>query len=422
MSPGSRKRQRKSAAARSSASSGPWHVEEEVLRLRQGPCTAEDLAAWPLELASSLLSAGKTEDEEMALRLATWLHGKVIAYSDYSGVDCPRTGIHMALQGLNAKMAWHFTEDNFEFVRTADKGPLQTDVLCQLSRMHAERGKKQPCHFGDLLHRCPPVARDWIASAMPGPSPGATLLEREMAFTDIHAWIKANSAWIFKPGSQQYCHVHRKQCALHPIFSEVQTEKNGPAPVCMLAGPRVDDAGGKGPRPLYVNIAGMTCVGWSEEGAQAGFGDPSEAPHSVWQHERYEWARHNHEDLFIAECVPKYPVQRLRQELTGHQVLDLVINPASLGWPVRRPRRLMAGINLSKLCWCGPKDYAADFASRFHRMLQLSGDAFFLADDDTRMEEYAQLCMDRKFQVTSQAASSSDEGALLRMMFFTSEG
>ena len=66
-----------------------------------------------------------------------------------------------------------------------------------------------------------------------------------------------------------------------------------------------------------------------------------------------------------------------------HRVLHVVFGPLHMGTPVRRRRALMDG--LSTMVWTGPQGLAAtqaEFESLFKRTCELSGDVFFLAEQE----------------------------------------
>ena len=119
-----------------------------------------------MSLARSLLSADSPDHEEMMLRLRTLLGAGITAYTDYSGVGCPREAVHYALLGLKEEFGWDFVS-NFNFVRTCDVGALQTRVLTRVSK---EQFNSQQCHFGALEERLPPAGQVWLKAAVPDPA------------------------------------------------------------------------------------------------------------------------------------------------------------------------------------------------------------------------------------------------------------
>ena len=67
--------------------------------LPPGPCSAEELGRWPEHMLMALRRSGRTEDTEMALRLKTIYNTGIDIYTEYSGVDCPREAMFLALEG-----------------------------------------------------------------------------------------------------------------------------------------------------------------------------------------------------------------------------------------------------------------------------------------------------------------------------------
>ena len=68
-----------------------------------------------------------------------------------------------------------------------------------------------------------------------------------------------------------------------------------------------------------------------------------------------------------------------------HWVLHVVFGPLEMRIPIRRRRALMAGLNRRTMVWTGQQDLAAiqaEFESLFNRTCELSGDVFFLAEQE----------------------------------------
>ena len=241
-----------------------------------------------------------------------------------------------ALLGLKEEFGWDFV-DNFNFARACDVGTLQTNVLTRVSK---EQFNSQQCHFGALEERLPPEGQTWLKAAVPD----STLprQQREEANRDIYQWLKSNKSWLFAPGAKSYCHVHGRQCPVHPKYAERQSaERETKRP--RLATNEALPANGLGsgsqlraeephPDPLYINVAGLVCVAWSTEGSQEQTAHSSGRPHSVWSCERQAFAARGDEHLFFAECTPRYQVQKLLVgEMPDHEIFNLVTGPETMG-------------------------------------------------------------------------------------------
>ena len=384
-----------------------------------GPTTRLALSEWPLTLAKCLLDSGNELDEEICLRLLTLLQSKLVFYTDYSGLDCPRECMEYALSGLVKQLGWHLPHDCAKFTRTCDIGSLQTKVLTEISKKVLGGSS---CHFDDILGRLPQVARDWIEAALP--TPGMSKEVREQANSDIKAWLQLNKSWLFPPGATSYCHVCDKMCPVHPSYitdaQEPQHKRQKLlASSCSSRPDELEDGKeeiSEETRPLYINVGGVPCTAWSAEGSQDGWAHASEVPHAVWSCERQQFAARSDEDLFFSECTPRYPVQqKLPEGMKYHRTLTITIGPECMGWPVRRQRLLMCGLNLKTLRWVGPDNYVHDFKQRYYRGMRLSGDTFFEAPEDEVHAEYMHLAHGRKFQVSRAEVSSLSTQAMLDM-------
>ena len=62
-------------------------------------------------------------------------------------------------------------------------------------------------------------------------------------------------------------------------------------------------------RPLQVEVAGVTCLGWTAAGAHLRDTHQSELAHAVWMEERVARAEAGLEDVGFIECAPRYPAE-----------------------------------------------------------------------------------------------------------------
>lgn len=321
-----------------------------------------------------------------------------------------------ALLGIDKKYNLGDLVNNFVFRRTCDKGAVQSKVLLEMA---ADEDSDQPtiCHFDDIVDRCHPIGKEYIIAATLAATPNADESHeaREHGNTELHQWLKMNADWLFPRAATSYCHTHQKQCVAHPKYkgatldmmdrdTKMRRSDSGRTDGISQEQSSVDED-----PPLYMNIAGVTCVAWSNEGGHANYAHCSEIPHNVWMEERRQWAKNGDEDIFFAECVPRYPVSRVEEELDQHLVLSLVDGPERHGWPCRRPRLLMAGLNRSRLQWVGPEDFESDFRRRFERAVKLDGVAFF--------QEYSNFCTSRKFRTSPDLMGSLADDTLVPMLF-----
>ena len=167
-------------------------------------------------------------------------------------------------------------------------------------------------------------------------------------------------------------------------------------------------------RPLQVEVAGVTCLGWTAAGGQAREAHESELAHAVWLEERTARAEAGLEDVGFIECAPRYPAEeRLGKEMqdgdignqgsgnqlagvgsTGGQLAVFVrTGPEYFGHPTTRHRLLGAMINNSTTIWIGPVGEALqeDFRDAFWRSPQVQGAILLCDSEESRWEYYRSL-------------------------------
>ena len=142
--------------------------------------------------------------------------------------------------------------------------------------------------------------------------------------------------------------------------------------------------------PLTISTGSTVCKAWSTAGPCKKFAHPSERSHAVWLAERIARAEDLSEDIWFSEKVKTYPLShKLLEPLHDfgtHQVIHVYTGPELQGWPTSRPRVFIAGLNSRRLIWNGPTTDAAvqeAFNKLFKRTCELTGDCFFLADDES---------------------------------------
>ena len=401
-------------------------VREEMMgKFPPGPQSRESLENWPLDLARGLFQSGEPEDEEMMLRMMSHMQTTMVGYTDYSGVDAPRDALHGVLAGVQKIMGWPIGAETAKFVRTCDKGIVQTAVCVNHSKEQVASGC---CHFLSIEDRLPPSAQDYLHAA--SASSDASKQEREDANKDIACWVANNRNWLYPTGATTFCQVHQKQCANHPKYSSAglrgdEDERPSKASRCSRSSPtdnRIgcgkDDDDNSG--PLYFNVAGIECTPWSAQGASEQTAHPSDIAHSVWSAERRKWAEDGDEHLFFGECTPHYAVDmKLKAQMRGHQILHVTTGPELFGWPVRRRRVLMAGVNTSRLLYVGPTDPAEieqEFGRRFYKSMQITGEVFFQSPVDEVAREYTEIAQGRKFAVTTKDVLTADDQTVLEWL------
>ena len=101
------------------------HREARVAEMQAGPSSTDDLFNWPAQVIRGICKSGSAEDEEMQLRLTCNLRRSIAVYSDYSGIDCPRVALELAVQAFQAETGVTFESPPIHFCRTCDSGTVQ---------------------------------------------------------------------------------------------------------------------------------------------------------------------------------------------------------------------------------------------------------------------------------------------------------
>ena len=279
--------------------------------------------------------------------------------------------------------------------RSCDWGDLQKNLLVNTCE---QQGQYKTCVFEDLNDRVRIEAKEWCKTV--APKKGDEKLVAKKANTDIKDFIDMNSSWMFQPDSTSFCLVHGKQCFAYPAFALKEhfrriegNETIDPLVDLRHEAPWVEDVArdmGKtiesGVWPLSICIGGLTCTEYSPLGKQARESGEHERHAFTWLAERQVLATLGLEDIFISECSDRYPAESLQadqMELT-HQVFVLRVSPVQLGFPIRRRRTFTFGLSKKTVTWHGPKTHAEvqeDFEKWFARTTELTGSAFFVADD-----------------------------------------
>ena len=149
-------------------------------------------------------------DERTQLRHLTLKNNynrRMLISTDYSGIDTPKWCFH-AVGPLMAD-AFRTLSGGCTFTRSCDFGDIQSQVLQSIGRTD------DSCHFGNMLHRLPKTAQEFIQSALL--ERGATVDERSQARRWIQGWLFANRQWIVESSAKSWCYVHARYC---PIIGE----------------------------------------------------------------------------------------------------------------------------------------------------------------------------------------------------------
>jgi hypothetical protein len=268
--------------------------------------------------------------------------------SDYTGVWGDKEGIGMVAAVLAAEC--NIAPESFDlaWTRACDIDPAVQKFLLHIAEASSP---SSACIFGDILDRLPAKARAWIEAALPDSS--APLAVRQKALASISAWLWENRSWIFTQDCTSACLTHGHACM---VSSRAQANmlRGGVKRKTADSSLASNICGGK--RSFVVNTAGTSCTGWTRAGDQRRFSDLTEVPHAVWSAERAAHAELMLEDMFFQENADTYPWrEKLAAPLAStHAILQVYFGPQVGGYPVRRSRSFVAGLNLKSLIWVGP--------------------------------------------------------------------
>ena len=379
-------------------------IAEPALFLENtGPQNLVELAMWDEFIVERLQHGG------LAGRLAELLQKGVVMYSDYSGVDFPREAVRVFLPTFCGMMG--IPCPSVEHVRSCDWGKVQVFVLKRSSGLLSGH---RSCVFGDISERLPKELQEWLEAAAPSPKSSTDIIS--MSNHSIEEHLTRSASWAFPRCSTSYCHVHEHRCPSYPgaaygethsaFFLELPNEQPSAKSLrrndsdastssrnCVhepwwsqkRVVPVAED--GTAERPLMMNLAGLTCVDFTSLGKQKRRAGTSDRYHSTWCEERRQLAKQNLEDIFFNECAERYPAEVMQREKFAdtHHTVIVRFGPHEMGFPIRRRRTFTAGLNKETLVWIGPTepcDVQREFDELFTRTVELTGDAFFVADQD----------------------------------------
>ena len=377
----------RSARCKSGKSKSCWAEfrAEGSRHFPKGPSTVDGLFDWPTQIAEAM-------SPPMMSSIKQHLSDRVEAYTDYSGVDCPRWSFEKAEEALNVVGNFGLQDKRVVFTRACDKGELQKRVLVAVA-CAADAG--QSCVFGDMFERMPEAGVAFVEQMQP--LEWWSKEDKREAYADLRGWFMENRTWLYGGDPQAWCYVHEKQCPCFPrsaldACTQASSSSGLPSEGVEMEVKVAEPEPFR--QPLRIELAGVTCKGWSSAGVQGREADPSELPHGFWLAERVYRAEASLEDVCMVECTPRYPCE---QRLAGegiertHDFVYMRSGPEFQGWPDIRHRFAGALLNRLTVFWVGPRGDALfeDFARRFWRSIQMSGSSLLVEDEDARWAHYA---------------------------------
>ena len=254
----------------------------------------EQFAAWPHTAIHDLLGKRQGEDEVLAharrARLEAALGLGAVLHTDFSGQQCPETGLRMASTAMHkAGLTLPGSPSDAEWLidwRACDISPLARKVT--LSSKHA------PEHlFPDVCMRAPPKYLSEVAKLMP--KPDAPKMTKALAYDKIRKYLTANRSKIFLPDNKAPCLSHPGK--LCPV-------RWGDPPVPPSF------------RPLTLNTSGTMCTPWTSYGQVEELADDATPSWWFWVQEMAQLRY----DITTLENSPRFPVELYREEMKHHAV------------------------------------------------------------------------------------------------------
>ena len=274
-------------------------------------------------------------------------------------------------------------------VRSCDCGKVQQGVLKQQSHV-LENG--ECCVFGNLSHRLPDWASDFISQLAPDCKTAAS--EATARNEQIRQYLWENREALLGEHSTSFCAVHKKLCPVYPgrfIMPDPAAEAESQLPKARKQKQRVPTAWWERQStlqepPVTISAAGLCCTDFSVLGKQRRTAGVTERWHHIWEVDRARAAELSAEHFYFTECAATYPAQRQCHALDHlFTVVRVKASPHELGFPVRRPRMFSAGLALEWYVWVGPaedEEIQQQWDEWFHKQCFLTGDSYFSASKE----------------------------------------
>lgn len=333
-----------------------YHSVSASLNLREGPQCIADFARWPEKVAADCFSdsiAGNARRRRYEVMMA---NGHVL-HSDFSGQGCVEQSYVMMEKALTS-MGVALPNGGTAVWRVTD-----TDALCQkvLRCQHANH------IFARVEDRVPEPHKTKMEALRPkvDDKTGRPLNpeEAKQQYGKMRTYLASNGNDMFNTE----CMTTMSQCLVHKKLCPTQAPVDNTLPAEL--------------QPLRSVIAGTMCTPWTSLGSMSGPAHPANESHIIWA----EHARQEAADIVSLENSEFFPVDDYRKTMMpNHQVVNIVVCPTMLGWPVRRVRLLASAINLKRMVWVGPTEEQAvsdDFLNTFGSHVEVEADAFSFIDE-----------------------------------------
>ena len=345
-----------------------WDSKFGEDELPQGPLTVHQLSCWPRQLMEDLCSsAHRKEMLQQNLR-----HGLLLG-SDYAGSRNADDAVARMMAHLKdplglpsgAELTTAYTCDNSE-------GPMKVCLDGARPALH---------HFTDLKDRLPQHHQLDVESLMGerGSSKKKDKVRDAEAMQNIGKYLLRSCQHMFPRG--------RMQCKCERHFGLTCSVSLKPEDYELHPG------------AISMNIAGVTCVGWSPLGGRARHSHASMKDLHMWASS----VRGMQPDLIFVECSNLFDKSILVWWFEDLYALVFFDHPGPIifGHPMCRPRMYCALCHREKLIMTGSSE---EYVRIFARSLILTGDAYFCAPVHDVLAEAEHLASVRKVAPPTEAA------------------
>ena len=289
---------------------------------KPGPRSFSEMLDWPSQMRRDICRAPGMLEVVQAK-----LSKPLVLTTHYSGLGTAELALFMVEAGIRGDSDGAFT--NVYLYSACESDPVARKMLMT----HAGEDFRPDHVFGDILSRVPmdqlavlkEVEAGCLASAegvMKDPSlssPDKTQLKDKYGQRMLTQFIEILSQCQF--AERDFCHVHNQLCPLRPGMAVRGGAEHG-------------------------DVAGTTCVAWSSmrssDSTTGKWLHKSTLPCLVWLF----WIKTTSPSWYLHECVTRFDVEFLMQELLQYMTVSFVFSPHQLGLPVNRHRRYTFGINM----------------------------------------------------------------------------
>ena len=334
-------------------------------RLRCGPTSLCEAFAWPADMLEAVC-----RDVDRSRRLSQMITKTWRVSSDYSGLRTEEVCFDALAGALKKKYG---KELRHSFLYSCDN-----DATCQSVTLGTAQDRKPQHCFKDMNCWLTAEARDRLDKAeelLPKLKPDACkvdkrniLKQRADLYHDMGKWLLDNIDSVIR--NQCDCLQHMQECEID--FKEPDETE------------------------ITLEVAGLTCIAWSNFGKHEGFAHQSMRPFFIWAC----LMRKRKPSILVVESAQRFPRDSLQDflgDLYHFQFFDHN-GPIDHGWPITRPRMYGLGFLRKRLTFLGSQ---SEYREIFGRNCFLDGHSlFFLKHDDPEvLREKALLAKSRRMQL-----------------------